>query len=378
MTVAHLPTRPAKFFDPATEVHFDEQLGTWHVFGLADVQRVLSDEEYFSAGYGLTDETRPLANAMLSGMWAADGQRHRDLRAAVADPFSPRVMARLEERIRAISVELVDDLDPAGFDVVARIARPLPTRVICHLLGLDLSAETLMTAWLEEWYKASVTTNTLPSQSEMARFFADEVDRQRTEPKGGLIAELIAAQDRGYLVDGRPLSDWDLVGYCAMLLGAGVDTVYASIPNAVLFLTEFGCWEELGADPSLIPGAIEETMRWYPVFPGPRRLVLRDVEIGGRAIAAGQWVTGWLSAANRDPSRYADPEVFDIRRKTRIMTFGHGPHHCLGAGLARLEQRVLLEEMVRRLPLLRRETGAPLVRREWMLDNLETAIFRFD
>ncbi|MDX8052913.1 hypothetical protein SK571_26355 [Lentzea sp. BCCO 10_0798] len=114
MTAAHLPTRPGKFFDPTTEVHFDEALDTWHVFSLSDVQRVLSDEECFSSGYGLTDETRPLANPVLSGMWAADGQRHRDLRAAVADPFSPRVMSRLETQIRAIATELVDGSNPAA------------------------------------------------------------------------------------------------------------------------------------------------------------------------------------------------------------------------------------------------------------------------
>ncbi|MFD4639342.1 cytochrome P450 [Lentzea sp. NPDC058436] len=378
MTAAHLPARPAKFFDPATEVHFDPELGSWHVFSLADVQRVLSDVECFSSSYGLTDETRPLANPVLSGMWAADGQRHRDLRAAVADPFSPRVMSLLEDRIRAIATELVDGLDPGGFDVVTALGKPLPTRVVCHLLGLGLSAETRMTEWLEQWYQEAVTTNTVPRQAEMAEFFAAEIERQRAEPGDGLIAELLAVQAAGYLVDGRPMSDWDLVGYCAMLLGAGVDTTAATIPNAVLFLTEFGCWEELGADPSLIPGAIEETMRWYPVFPGPRRQVTRDVTIGGQRMEAGQWVSGWLGAANRDPARYADPDTFDIRRRTRIMTFGHGPHHCLGAGLARLEKRVLLEEMVRRLPLLRRETGAPVVRRQWMLDNLETATFRFD
>ncbi|SER96195.1 Cytochrome P450 [Lentzea xinjiangensis] len=378
MTVADLPTRPAKFFDPATEVHFDEVLDTWHVFSLGDVQRVLSDEACFSAGYGLTDETRPLANAMMNGMWAADGQRHRDLRAAVADPFSPRVMTRLEQQVRAIATELVDGLAPGGFDLVECVAKPLPARVICHLLGLDPAAETRMSEWREAWYEASVTTSTVPPDEEMTAFFAAEIERQRADPGDGLIAELIAVQASGYLVDGRPMTDPDLIGYCAMLLGAGVDTTYASIPNAVLFLTEHGCWDELRADPSLIPGAVEETMRWYPVFPGPRRLVVRDVVLGGREIKAGQWVTAWLSAANRDPERYPDPTTFDIRRKTRIMTFGHGPHHCLGAGLARLEQRVVIEEMVRRLPLLRRETSAPLVRREWMLDNLETATFRFD
>ncbi|MFD5831808.1 cytochrome P450 [Lentzea sp. NPDC060358] len=378
MTVAHLPAGPAKFFDPTTEVHFDDVLDSWSVFSLADVQRVLSEEECFSAGYGLTDETRPLGNAVMSGMWAADGRRHRDLRAAVADPFSPRVMSRLEDRIRAIATELIDGLDPAGFDLVRQVARPLPTRVICDLLGLEVSAEAKMAGWLEKWYEDSATTNTVPPQEEMARFFADEIDRQRSDPADGLIAELVAVQARGYEVDGRPMSDRDLVGYCAMLLAAGVDTTFASIPNAVLFLTEFGHWDELRRDPSLIPGAVEETMRWYPVFPGVRRLAVRDVVLGGQEIAAGQWVTAWLSSANRDPERYPSPDVFDIRRRSRIMTFGHGAHHCLGAGLARLEKRVVLEEMVARLPLLRREVSAPLVRREWMLDNLETATFRFD
>jgi cytochrome P450 len=378
MTVAHLPTRPALFFDPTTEVHFDEQLDSWHVFSLTDVQRVLSDEEHFSAGFGLTDETRPLANPMFSGMWAADGQRHRDLRAAVADPFSPRVLSRLEQQIRAIVVELIDELPPDGFDVVPCLSRPLPARVICRVLGLDVTAEERMTEWIDDWLGTANSTNTVPQQAEMAKFFADELDRQRAHPGGGLIAELLDVQETGYLVDGRPMSDGDLIGYCAMLLGAGVDTVDATASNALLFLTEYGCWEELRADPSLLPGAIEETTRWYPVFPGVRRLARFDVSLGGQEIKAGQWVTGWLTAANRDPERYPEPGTFDIRRRTRSMAFGHGVHYCLGAGLARLELRVLLEEAVHRLPLLRRDTDAPLVRREWMLDNLESATFRFD
>ncbi|MEU0883697.1 cytochrome P450 [Lentzea sp. NPDC005914] len=377
MTVAHLPARPAKFFDPATEAHFDEQLDTWHVFSLADVQRVLSEEEHFSAGFGLTEETRQLANPVFSGMWAADGQRHRDLRAAVADPFSPRVLSRLEQQIRAIVGELIDELPADGFDVVPRLSRPLPARVICRVLGLDVSAEARMTEWLDDWFGTATSTSTVPQQADMARFFADELDRQRARPGDGIIAELLDVQETGYLVDGRPMSDGDLVGYCAMLLSAGVDTVDATASNALLFLTEYGFWDSLRADPALLPGAIEETTRWYPVFPGVRRLARGDISLGGQEIRAGQWVTGWLTAANRDPGRYPDPGTFDIRRRTRSLAFGHGAHHCLGVGLARLELRVLLEEAVRRLPLLRRETTAPLVRREWMLDNLEKAIFRF-
>jgi cytochrome P450 len=235
-----------------------------------------------------------------------------------------------------------------------------------------------MIGWLDEWYETAVSTSTVPLQADMAQFFTEELDRHRAEPRDGLIDELIAVQATGYQVDGRPMSDWDLVGYCAMLLSAGIHSTAASISNALLFLTEHGCWDELRADPALIPGAVEEIFRWYPPFPGVRRLVLKDTTLGGHEIRAGQWATGWLSAVNRDPGRFPDPHKFDIRRRSRGMTFGHGHHLCLGNGLVRLEQRVLLEEAVRRLPLLRRETGAPLERRTWVVDCLESVTFRFD
>ncbi|MEV6243293.1 cytochrome P450 [Lentzea sp. NPDC051838] len=378
MTAAQLPARAARFFDPATPVHFDDLLDTWSAYSYADVLRVLTDVEHFSSGYGLTDETRPFASPILTGMWAADGQRHRDLRAAVTDPFRPGVMTRLETQVRSIVVDLLAPLPPDGFDLVQQVSQQLPAQVICHLLGLDLSAAPRMNGWVDEAYQVSVSTNTIPVQADMAEFFAEVLAARRVTPRDGLIDDLLAAQDAGYQVDGRTMTDWDIIGYCAMLLSAGIDTTATSLSNAVLFLTEHDCWAELGADPSLIPGAVEESMRWYPAFPGVRRLVVRDTTVAGHEINAGQWITGWLSAANRDPARFAEPSRFDIRRTTRSLTFGHGLHHCLGAGLARLEQRVLLEEAVRRLPLLRRETTAPVVRREWMIDGLLEATFRFD
>jgi cytochrome P450 len=371
---SQLPARNPKFFDPATEVHFDPILDTWHAFSLADVIRVLTDSECFSSGYGLTDETRPFAFPALSGMWAADGERHRDLRAAVADPFRPRVLSQLETEIRILTGNLLDGLGER-FDAVSELARPLPSQVVCRVLGLDISYAQRVHDWLDETYEVSLATNQLPQQKDQHDFFQELIDRRRVEPQDGLLDELITAQNNGYVVDGRPMTDGDLIGYCTMLLSAGVDTTSVSVGNALLFLTELGHWDELREDPSLIPGAVEETMRWYPAFPGVRRLVVKDTELGGHSIHAGQWATGWVSAANRDPERFIDPDKFDIRRSNRHLTLGTGLHHCLGAGLARLEQRVLLEEAVHRLPGLHRDLDAPLQRREWMVDSLEALHF---
>jgi cytochrome P450 len=211
------------------------------------------------------------------------------------------------------------------------------------------------------------------------RFFEELIAQRRRSPQAGLVDELLAAQAAGHLVDGRPMTDWDLIGYFAMLLAAGVDTTSTSIGNALLFLTEFGHWERLRADPSLIPNAVEETLRWYPGFPGVRRYVLADTELGGHRLSAGQWATGWLTSANRDPRQFPDPDVFDIhRRPNRHLTLGVGRHHCLGAPLARLELRILLEEAVRRLPGLRRDPAASLRRRVWLVDPVEEAHFTFD
>jgi cytochrome P450 len=377
-----LPRRPDHFWNPGTPVHFDEQLDTWHAFSHADVLRVLTDDKAFSAGYGLTDETRPYAFPALSGMWGADGRRHDDLRAAVVDPFRRSVLESLSGDIRRIVTTLLDEVVASGageVEAVRMLARPLPSQVICRVLGLDLDYAERVHAWMDEVYRVASSTNTFPAQSDQVRCFEDLMAERRKAPQDGLVDELLAAQAAGYQVDGRPMSDWDLVGYFAMLLSAGVDTTSGGIGNALLFLTEYGHWEELRIDPSLIPNAIEETLRWYPAFPGVRRLVVADTELGGQKLTAGQWATGWLTSANRDPELFPNPDTFDIRRRpNRHLTLGFGVHHCLGASLARLELRILIEEAVRRLPKLRRIPDAPISRRAWVLENLNEAHFTFD
>jgi cytochrome P450 len=370
------------FWDPGMPIHFDPQLDCWHVFKHADVSRLLADTAVFSSSYGLTPEQRQQMNPLLEGMWAADDPRHRDLRNAVREPFRASVLAQLRPKIEEIATERIDEVIAAGtgrVEAVTALARPLPSRVICYVLGLDLTYAARVHAWMDEQYQVSSTTHTMPPQQDMREFFGDLLVERRANPQTGLLDELLAAQGAGYTVDGQPLSDQDLIGYCAMLLSAGVDTTSASLSNAFLFLTDYGHWDTLREDPSLIPGAVEESMRWYPAFPGIRRRVISDTEFDGQVIPAGQWVTGWLPAANRDPQKFRDPDRFDIRRKPNPeLAFGAATHHCLGAPLARLEQQIMLEHMVRRLPGLRRDPGMPLERRMWLVDNLECAHFTFD
>ncbi|MGK5629824.1 cytochrome P450, partial [Streptomyces sp. URMC 123] len=383
-TTPTFSARPDFFWGPDTEVFHDERLDTWHVFSYGDVLRVLTDASAFSAGYGLDDRARARAHPSLMGLWAAEGARHDDLRAAVAEPFRRKEMERLERSVRSTVTALLDRITAAGtgeVEIVSALARPLPAQVICRLLGLDVSYAERVHAWMDEIYAYSSATQThsLPPQPDMVDFFTELIGRRRGAERRGLVDDLIAAQEAGHRVAGCPMSDLDLVGYLAMMLSAGVDTTSGSVGNALLFLSEGGHWEELRADPSLIPHAVEEVLRWYPPFPGVRRYVVADTTIGGRRIAAGQWVTGWLTAANRDPARFEDPDTFDIRRRPNPhLSLGHGRHHCLGAPLARLELRVLLEEAVARLPGLRRAPGRPLDRRAWIVDPLDEAHFLFD
>ncbi|MEU8891121.1 cytochrome P450 [Streptomyces sp. NPDC048442] len=377
-------SRPAFYWEPDTEAFYDELLETWHVFRHADVLRVLTDASAFSAGYGLDDESRAHVHPSLVGLWAAEGARHDDLRAAVAEPFRRTEMERLETAVRETATDLIDRILSAGTgetEIVEDLVRPLPARVICRLLGLDVSYAKWVHEWMDEIYTCSVSSHThsLPPQPDMVDFFTGLVAERRRTPGEGLLDDLIAAQAAGHRVNGCPMSDRDLVGHLAMMLSAGVDTTSSSMGNALLFLTGFGHWDALRADPSLIPNAVEETLRWYPAFPGVRRYVVAETEIAGRRLQPGQWITGWLTSANRDPARFPQPDTFDIRRRPNPhLGLGRGRHHCLGAPLARLELRVLLEEATRRLPGLRLSPGRPLRRRTWIVDPLEEAHFCFD
>jgi cytochrome P450 len=261
---------------------------------------------------------------------------------------------------------------------MAALGRPLPLRVICHIMGVDLTHDALFARWLDE-VASRVTLDTNPDQPDMIAYFTDLLNERRGRPQGGLVDRLIAEQLRGYMVAGQPLSDRDLIGYLFGLTAAGADTTATTLVNTLVFLSAYGLIDAVRADHELVNIAIEESMRWYPAFPATLTTAKEDVELDGQSIAAGQSVTAWISAANRDPERFPDPNNFDIRRRPNAhLSFGHGPYHCLGAPLARLELRTALPAVLEQLPGLRWEPDRPFSRTPGIVHRVNEAHFTFD
>lgn len=360
-----------EFFDPAAPVRFDERTQAFSLFNYDDVVRLLTERTGFSSGLGFDREQLPHMHPAYSGLWLTDGQRHDDLRSAVAEPFRPAVLARLEPRIREIAAGLVDDTPAQGPHDLAELIRLLPSMVMCLILDVELEAADRMLGWINE--TAEVTSIMgFPPQADMAEYFRGVIDRQRAEPGHGLLAELIAAQAAG-----APMSDWDLIGYVTMLLIAGIDTTSAVIGNALLFLTEYGHTPRLAENPALIPAAVEEVMRWYPPFPAATRLAVAPVTFSGVQIPPFTPVAGYVSAANRDPRRFADPDSFDIGRNPNPhLSFGRGGRYCLGAPLARLEAVVMVEQMLARRPGLRWDPAFPLERHHGIIHRPTRIVFK--
>jgi cytochrome P450 len=371
-----LLTLPSEFWDPDTAPFFDDEKQTWNVFNYEDVMRVLTDKDMFSQAYGDPD-----VHPNFAVMWCADDPRHKDLRTIASEPFRQSVLRELTPTIEAVLNDLIDEILAAGtdsFEMTSQLSYRLPNRVICHIMGVDMADDVRFAAWLKEAFSAA-TISGMPPQPDMVRYFSDLLEERRKNPQNGLVDELIAAQRSGYQVAGEPLSDRDLIGYLWGLLSAGTDTTSASIGNMFLFLTEYGNLDEVRDDRALVNSAVEETLRWYPAFPSNPAVALADVSFGDCTVSAGQTVTAWMSAANRDPSRFEDPNVFDIRRNpNRHLTFGWGSRHCLGAPLARLELRIALEVVRDRLPGLRWDKEKPFTRTLGIVNHIDEAHLVFD
>jgi cytochrome P450 len=285
-------------------------------------------------------------------MLAVDPPDHTRLRRMATPAFTRRRVDRLEERIRAIVHDLLDDLAARDgvVDLVAGYAFPLPFTVICELLGIPEPDR----ADLGRWFRILLSPNAGPDAAAASEaivgYLTALLDRKRLEPGEDLVTDLVSAARDGALTQQEMLST------IFQLVVAGHDTTTSLIGNATVALLRHPSQRDaLVADPGLASRVVDEAMRWdAPVPHSTFRFATEDIPIGDVVIPAYAQVIVSLAAANRDPGRYRHPEAFDIHRTDGAhIALGHGIHHCLGAPLARLEGRIALAAVHTRFPTMR-------------------------
>lgn len=276
----------------------------------------------------------------------ADPPRHRELRGVATRNFAPKPLARLGEQVRRDSAELVGKIEPGEpLDFVEDIAAVLPIRVAEALIGLPSGYDADIRRWsdalesLKLIHGAEDIRAAIRQFSEMRDFFRAQFVIKRANPGEDLISTLLASQ-----LDGKPISEESLLTYCSTFLAAGSDTTRSLLAGMALALAEHpDQLEKLKANPDLLEGAIEESLRWVTPARGFLRTALQDTQVRGVDINAGQRVYLLYDAGNRDAEVFADPWTYDIERPNASahLAFGYGPHLCIAAHLARLEAREL-------------------------------------
>jgi cytochrome P450 len=327
-------------------------LGCWAISRYADVVRVLKDPETFSSA-SLTTAMGDL-NAIpgVPYMISSDPPVHTRLRRLVNRAFTPRAVTEMETRIREIARQLIADLDGQEiFDLVTELSTPLPIIVIAEMLGIEPERRREFKRWSDDL--TAVTSGAVMgkerdritrSMAELVACLSEAVERRRVDPGSDLITGLVRAEE-----ENQALTVKEILAMTLLLLIAGNETTTNLISNAVMALLRHpGEMAKLRARPDLVPNAIEETLR----YDGPVQMIFRqttrEAEIAGTAIPAAAFVMPLYGSANHDERVFADPERFDITRDGgEHIAFGLGIHYCLGANLARLEGRIVLEEILK-------------------------------
>lgn len=302
--------------------------------------------------------------ARVSTMLTSDPPEHTRLRGLVSKAFTPRAVQDLRPRIQEIVNELLDQAEEKGsFELIMDLAYPTPVTVIAEMLGVPSSDLTNFKRWSDAIVATlgEQTDETLEhariSINEMVEYLKDFIADRRKQPRDDLISGLIAAED-----EGKVLSEDEIMATTMLLLVAGNETTTHLISNATYALLQNrDQWNIIRDDPSLIVSAVEEFLRYDGPVTATARVAMEDIEIAGGTIKEGDMAMGILSAANRDPAKFENPNQLDVRRNiTEHLGLGDGIHFCLGAPLARAETQITLGTLIQRFPDLKQE-GEP----EW-------------
>ena len=350
--------------------------GFWSVATHAETLAVLRDPDTYSS---VTGGERPFGGTLLQDLPIAgqllnmmDDPRHAAVRRLVSSGLTPRMIRRVEDDLRDRARHLLDEVEPGTpVDFLVDVAAEVPMQMICILLGVPESEGHWLFEAIEPSFdfggsrKASITRLSVEEAgSRMYAYGQELIAAKRAQPSDDMLSVVVNSAD-------PELSDIESYLFFNLLFSAGAETTRNAIAGGLLALAEHpDSYRELRADPALLPTAIEEMVRWTAPSPSKRRTVTRPATLGGQSLEPGQKVLVWEGSANRDGAVFADPGLFDIRRKPNPhMGFGHGVHYCLGANLARLELRVLFEEILRRYSAVRLVTPV-----EWARSNRHTGI----
>ena len=361
----------------AARVHRDDALGAWLVLRYDDVRAAFRDPRLSSdrvTGYferrraaGTMDEVRTTADVLTRWIVFADPPRHRRLRKLADYAFRPAAVERMRGWIQGLVDELIEEVGDGGnIDFVEHFAQPLPVRVICHLFGVPPEHRADLTRWSDDMLTVLFGAVHLSDRHERAErgfrefseFLHTIIAERRAHPRDDLVSDLIAARERGDVLD-----EEEIVATCILLLFAGHETTRNLLANGLKAILEHApARAALAADPAAMPAAVEEILR----FDGPMKAMWRQateaIDYDGQRIEPGERVLLMQASANRDPRRFDDPDTFDVARPSnRHVGFGYSIHYCLGANIARLEGALGLEAFLGRFPNARLATD----RFEW-------------
>jgi cholest-4-en-3-one 26-monooxygenase len=358
---------------------YPEEAGYWSVTNADDIHAVSRDWRTYSSERGGVTAANvgfpvELVRAMFIGM---DPPKHDRLKALFQAGFTPKRIADHEDAIRQIVIEVLDRLaGHEGCDLVTDVAQPAVSRVIGSFMGIpkedDAAWANLMNTTLgagdpdlNPLGPESLIEKDIPEIFERCRRMIAE---RRANPTDDLTSVLVHAE-----IDGEKLEEHEIVMGFFLLVAAGNDSTKATYCSGMRALMEHPDQRQLLLeDPSLIPNAVEESLRLFPAFAHFRRTAACDAELGGQRIREGDKVVLWYVSSNRDESRYEDSDRFDVRRVCEHQAFGAGGRHfCLGTALARLELRILLEETLARFPAMAL-AGTPTFVESPFLNQLKT------
>lgn len=329
-----------------------------------DVRTVLSDPRFSRAATLTPDLPRaepeaPDPEVAATNITNMDAPEHGRLRSLIAAAFSTRRMEAIQPFVEATTQALVDDMltADAPVNLVEAFSEPLPVIVICELLGVPYEDRSQFRSGIE----AALSNPSVPADERVTAiqgisdYVADLIGKRRTRADGpgdDLIGVLVSARD----ADGTRLTEAELVMLVITLLAAGHETTLNMISNmAFTLLEERSRWNYVVANPDRVPDVVEELLRYIPTntHSGQTRVALEDVTLSGGTVRAGEAVIVGIVPGNRDPEKYDDPEMLRLDRAPHdILTFGHGPHRCVGPTLARMELQIALRALVTRVPTL--------------------------